>query len=117
MAGELTKEQIAEFKEAFKVFDITGDDKITAQELGTIMKEFEINPTEAELQDMINEYDLEGVTLIFLSSERFSKKPALHHIQRQLQKNIQKMSKKITFLKLKQIFKKVGRQNKNMLEQ
>ena len=75
MAGELTKEQIAEFKEAFKVFDITGDDKITAQELGTIMKEFEINPTEAELQDMINEYDLEGQIVIFLSSERFSKNP------------------------------------------
>ena len=40
---ECVKEQIAEIKEAFLVFDITGDGKITAKELGTIMRKFEIN--------------------------------------------------------------------------
>ena len=33
---------------------------ITARELGTVMHSLGQNPTEAELQDMINEVDLDG---------------------------------------------------------
>ena len=58
MADQLTEEQIAEFKEAFSLFDKDGDGTITTKELGTVMRSLGQNPTEAELQDMINEVRL-----------------------------------------------------------
>ena len=58
MADQLTEEQIAEFKEAFSLFDKDGDGTITTKELGTVMRSLGQNPTEAELQDMINEAGL-----------------------------------------------------------
>lgn len=80
MADQLTEEQIAglylcqtyvkysgysimclEFKEAFSLFDKDGDGTITTKELGTVMRSLGQNPTEAELQDMINEVDADGL--------------------------------------------------------
>lgn len=58
--GDLTPEQIAEFKEAFSLFDKDGDGTITTKELGTVMRSLGQNPTEAELQDMIQEVDANG---------------------------------------------------------
>ncbi|KAK7605593.1 hypothetical protein V9T40_007451 [Parthenolecanium corni] len=60
LADQLTEEQIAEFKEAFSLFDKDGDGTITTKELGTVMRSLGQNPTEAELQDMINEVDADG---------------------------------------------------------
>ncbi|EOD33609.1 calmodulin [Emiliania huxleyi CCMP1516] len=57
---QLTEEQIAEFIEAFSLFDKDGDGTITTKELGTVMRSLGQNPTKAELQDMINEVDTEG---------------------------------------------------------
>ncbi|CAF2163335.1 unnamed protein product [Rotaria magnacalcarata] len=76
-ADQLTEEQIAEFKEAFSLFDKDGDGTITIKEfgmkffsfldmylpkysLGTVMRSLGQNPTEAELQDMINDVDADG---------------------------------------------------------
>ena len=53
-ADQLTEEQIAEFKEAFSLFDKDGDGTITTKELGTVMRSLGQNPTEAEVQDMVN---------------------------------------------------------------
>ncbi len=64
-ADQLTEEQIAEFKEAFSLFDKDGDGTITTKELGTVMRSLGQNPTEAELQDMINEVDADGKCLNF----------------------------------------------------
>ncbi|KAJ6656349.1 hypothetical protein lerEdw1_003852 [Lerista edwardsae] len=60
MAQQLSEEQIAEFKEAFLLFDKDGDGAITTKELGTVMRSLGQNPTEAELRDMINELDADG---------------------------------------------------------
>ena len=38
MANQLTEEQIAEFKEAFSLFDKDGDGTITTKELGKIFR-------------------------------------------------------------------------------
>ncbi|XP_021357513.1 calmodulin-beta-like isoform X3 [Mizuhopecten yessoensis] len=58
----LTDEQVAEFKEAFTLFDKDGDGTITTSELGTVMRSLGQNPTETELQDMINEVDADELT-------------------------------------------------------
>ncbi|EDW84951.1 uncharacterized protein Dwil_GK18988 [Drosophila willistoni] len=58
--SELTEEQIAEFKEAFALFDKDGSGSITTRELGTLMRSLGQNPTEAELQDLVNEVDVDG---------------------------------------------------------
>jgi len=59
-SDQLTEEQINEFKEAFSLFDKDGDGTITTLELGTVMRSLGQNPTDAELQDMINEVDKDG---------------------------------------------------------
>lgn len=66
-ADQLTEEQIAEFKEAFSLFDKDGDGTITTKELGTVMRSLGQNPTEAELQDMINEVDADGMSFLIIN--------------------------------------------------
>ena len=61
---------ILEFKEAFSLFDKDGDGTITTKELGTVMRSLGQNPTEAELQDMINEVDADGKSLLVLIIHR-----------------------------------------------
>ncbi|CAH3176449.1 unnamed protein product, partial [Porites evermanni] len=56
----LTDEQIAEIKEVFSCYDKDGDGTITTEELGTVMRSLGQNPTDAELQDMVNELDTNG---------------------------------------------------------
>ncbi|XP_018426761.1 PREDICTED: calmodulin-alpha-like [Nanorana parkeri] len=59
-ADHLTEEQIAEFKEAFSLYDMDGDGTIATKELGTLMRSLGQGPTEAELQNMIHEVDADG---------------------------------------------------------
>lgn len=54
-----------EFKEAFSLFDKDGDGTITSKELGTVMRSLGQNPTEGELQDMVNEVDADGNNNIY----------------------------------------------------
>ena len=56
---------ISEFKEAFSLFDKNGDGFISSKELGIVMRSLGQNPTEAELQDMINEVDYDGKAGVF----------------------------------------------------
>ena len=50
----------SEFKQAFSLFDKSGDGIITTEELGAVMKSLGQTPGEAELQRMISEVDADG---------------------------------------------------------
>ena len=56
----LTEEHLAEFREAFQLCDRDGDGTIHVDQIGTLFRSLGVNPTEAELQDMINEVDPDG---------------------------------------------------------
>ncbi len=53
----MSAERIAQFKEAFSLFDKDGDGSISTSELGSVIRSLDhyqtINPTEAQLQDMV----------------------------------------------------------------
>lgn len=48
------------FHRKLPVLIADGDGSITTKELGTVMRSLGQNPTEAELQDMVNEIDADG---------------------------------------------------------
>ncbi|CAM1311893.1 Uncharacterised protein g5829 [Pycnogonum litorale] len=56
----LSEEQVAEFREAFMLFDKDEDGRITSAELGVVMRSLGQRPTENELRDMVNEVDTDG---------------------------------------------------------
>jgi calmodulin len=58
--AQLTKKQITELKEAFSCFDKDGDGRITTVELGDVLRSLASNPSESELQDIVNEVDVDG---------------------------------------------------------
>jgi len=51
-------------QEIFSLFDKDCGGSITTQELGSVMRTLGQNPTEAELQDMINEIDIDGKMIL-----------------------------------------------------
>ncbi|KAK3317204.1 hypothetical protein B0T22DRAFT_164704 [Podospora appendiculata] len=53
----LPADQVAQIKEVFDVFDKDHTGDITADELGHVMKELGLNPSDSELQDLVNEAD------------------------------------------------------------
>ncbi|XP_012262941.1 neo-calmodulin-like isoform X5 [Athalia rosae] len=56
----LSEDQVAEFKEAFMLFDKDEDGTITMVELGVVMRSLGQRPSETELRDMVNEVDQDG---------------------------------------------------------
>ncbi|KAL3507785.1 hypothetical protein ACH5RR_033167 [Cinchona calisaya] len=52
--------EIVEFQEAFSLFDKNGDGCITIEELATVIRSLDQNPSEEELMDMISEVDADG---------------------------------------------------------
>ncbi|KAL0934314.1 calmodulin, partial [Colletotrichum truncatum] len=59
-AAALTEEQRAQYKEVFDLFDKDGTGDITAQELGEVMRSLGLNPSDTELNDMVNEVDADN---------------------------------------------------------
>ncbi|XP_063428905.1 calmodulin-beta-like [Mytilus trossulus] len=58
--ANLSEETIAEFKEAFGLFDKDKNGQITSAELGTVMRSLGQNPTNADITEMIQEVDSDG---------------------------------------------------------
>ncbi|CAK5030613.1 unnamed protein product [Meloidogyne enterolobii] len=57
---EFTVEELQEFAQAFKMFDKDGNGTMSIKELGVAMRTLGLNPTEDELLNMVNEYDVDG---------------------------------------------------------
>jgi calmodulin len=74
--NSLPEEKIAECREIFNLFDKDKDGSITTKELGEVMKALGANPTQSELQEMLNEVDTDGSGKIEFKEflELFSKK-------------------------------------------
>jgi calmodulin len=53
----LSSEQVAEYKEAFALFDRDNDGRIHVTELGTLMRALGRNPTEAEVREHAKSLD------------------------------------------------------------
>jgi len=56
---DLSEEEIAECKEAFRMFDKNNDGSITTEELGKTLKSLGQNPTAQDLKDMIAGVDVD----------------------------------------------------------
>ena len=59
MLDDLTEYQIAEYKEAFQIFDKHGEGTISSKELGTIMRSLGLNPSDEDLKEIIDSFDNE----------------------------------------------------------
>ena len=60
MLDDITQERRLEYKDAFEMFDKNKDGKITIMELANVMRSLNLDPTEEELKEMIDEVDLDG---------------------------------------------------------
>lgn len=60
MADVLNETQVAEYQDAFSALDTDHDGFIRSSQLGQILRAIGENPTDAEVQDMINEIDSDG---------------------------------------------------------
>lgn len=56
----LTEEQIESLRCAFELFDTDGSGAISSSELGAVMRKLGHEPTQDELNDVINEHDADG---------------------------------------------------------
>ncbi|PVU96667.1 hypothetical protein BB561_001035 [Smittium simulii] len=53
--SSVSPKQLAEYKEAFALFDRTGEGKIPMTSVGTLLRALGRNPTETELKEMITD--------------------------------------------------------------
>lgn len=52
--------QISELKEAFRLFDKDDKGEVTTQEIGSVLRNLGLFPTEKELQQMLKDIDIDG---------------------------------------------------------
>ncbi|XP_071533134.1 neo-calmodulin-like [Panulirus ornatus] len=60
LSRNISRAQLKEFREAFRLFDRDGDGTITKQELGQFMRNLGQFATEEELRMMLDEIDIDG---------------------------------------------------------
>nr|CAB3266512.1 calmodulin-like [Phallusia mammillata] len=61
MADQLTEEQIAEFKSAYKAYAKEEDGPVLNKDIGTVIRSLGFYPSEADLAAIIEEADAEGM--------------------------------------------------------
>merc|ERR1711894_374026 len=62
--SEMSKEEVNAYRKAFDHFDKNNDGTINIKELEDVMKSMGKDPSKEELQDMINNVDLDGNTVL-----------------------------------------------------
>ena len=81
MTAELDPEELEEWRTIFNLFDVDGDESITSQELGVVLRSMGQNPSDQELKEMIDDMDEDGsgtvdfevgFILLKLSSDRLA---------------------------------------------
>jgi len=60
MVERLTPEEIDQCRRVFSVFDINKDNTISTQELGKVLRSLNLNPSNADLQNMVRKVDSKG---------------------------------------------------------
>ena len=65
MAEQLTAEQIADYKDAFSLFDTDDDGQITNKQFGLLKRSLGCSLTEAELQESMNNVNGDEGTIDF----------------------------------------------------
>ena len=60
MAAELDPEELEEWRTIFNLFDVDGDQSITCQELGVVLRSMGQTPSDQELKEMIKDKDEDG---------------------------------------------------------
>ncbi len=60
----LTDEQIGQFKDAFSLFDQDQDGLVSVKELGRMLQYLGQNPSQSEVNEMINDADLTVSSLL-----------------------------------------------------
>ncbi|MED6286285.1 Myosin light polypeptide 6 [Ilyodon furcidens] len=76
--SDFTEDQILEFKEAFLLFDRTGDGKITYSQCGDVMRALGQNPVNAEVLKVLGNPKMEEMNHKLLDFEQFL--PMFHAI-------------------------------------
>ncbi|XP_066297709.1 calmodulin-like isoform X1 [Branchiostoma lanceolatum] len=66
-SDKMSEEEIQEWRDAFDVFDRDRDGAISAKELGSAMRSLGMDPTEFEIQELLNEVDTDGTGTIYFS--------------------------------------------------
>jgi len=60
MSASLSPEQLKEFRDAFKIFDVDNSETITTDELLLVMKNLGMMATKEEVKEMLSEVDEDG---------------------------------------------------------
>lgn len=61
-------ERMAEYKEAFDLFDKNGDGHISRSELGDVMRSLGQQVTDAEIDQMIKQVDLNSMLVLLINT-------------------------------------------------
>lgn len=78
---DFTEDQLAEYRDCFSLFDRTGEDKIAYYEVGECLRAFGQNPTNADVQKVLNNPTPEDLNNKKVTFEQFL--PMLAQIKRQ----------------------------------
>ncbi|XP_034028271.1 myosin light polypeptide 6 isoform X1 [Thalassophryne amazonica] len=69
--SDFTEDQIFEFKEAFLLYDKSGNQKITLSQCGDVMRALGLNPTNADVMKVLGNPKAEELNTTYLEFEQF----------------------------------------------
>ena len=61
--SDFTEDQISDFREAFQLFDRSGDERIKLNQVGDVIRALGQNPTNSQVAKLLNNPNQEGSVL------------------------------------------------------